>query len=799
MVLRNNTKEVVFFMKRFQKIFISFFLIFTLFSSQIFAFADWNTRVYEAKDEEYIAKGVKHERRLYFTNGGWIHVNLLRVDLNEPSNMIEVLTHTNGLGNKATLSQLVNQNPQVVGAVNGDFFDMFNPATLGPIVKDGELMTTPFYLPHQMATFNLTKDRIPSIEYWTTPEITLSNKNRPAVLQFSTINKFSENSEAAVLYTPQWGEKTPALSKKLPEATEVVIENNHITAFRPAGQGCPIPKNGFVLWTTGFFANHIKTYFAVGEEVELTIKVTPDFHQLASTIGGGAKIVENGQAKTSFTHEIKGIHPRTAIGISKDRKEVFLVTIDGRTAFYSGVSQRELADIMVSLGAFEAINLDGGGSTEMVLRPQGTAETSIVNHPSGGAERRLMDGIGIRNTAQKTNQIQRIKLETKDSNIFVHTSRAITVQGYDENYYPMNVDLNEVHWHVSGIEGSFEDNIFHPTTAGRGTITAEYRGIEASLEVHILEHPVSLTLSPSSVSMEPNSEKWISGIATDREGYQGLVHFRDLHPIIPEGLGTLGAGGVFKASSYPNSGTIQVSLGNATSTLPVSIGGKPLPEKIPDTPANLPDPRNQEAVLQDPKSFQFFAYGKVNHIDTLCDNLVLRKMVDTINATHSPSVFTEWVDSRLTNQLEKPTLIAGQGYNATRHQDSLFVQLDNSRGGLRETDFTQWSWLLQTLKNTDCSSIFILLPQSLSFKDPLEEKLFKDTLIQAKKEKSADVWVLMGGGDTFRVTPENGIRYVQLKDYPQYDSIDIFTELPYMLFTVNGNKVTYEILPMYTK
>ena len=78
-----------------------------------------------------------------------------------------------------------------------------------------------------------------------------------------------------------------------------------------------------------------------------------------------------------------GLHPRTFFGLSQDRKTLYLVTVDGRRKGYSeGMELKEGADLLRRLGAYDAINMDGGGSTTMVLVRQDKPE--LVNRPSGG-------------------------------------------------------------------------------------------------------------------------------------------------------------------------------------------------------------------------------------------------------------------------------------------------------------------------------------------------------------------------------------------------------------------------------
>ncbi len=84
-------------------------------------------------------------------------------------------------------------------------------------------------------------------------------------------------------------------------------------------------------------------------------------------------------------------NPRTAIGISADRRTLLFAVVDGRGRRASaGVNGQELAWLMGELGAWQALNLDGGGSSTMWLRGRG-----IVNRPSDGSERSVLNHVGV--------------------------------------------------------------------------------------------------------------------------------------------------------------------------------------------------------------------------------------------------------------------------------------------------------------------------------------------------------------------------------------------------------------------
>jgi exopolysaccharide biosynthesis protein len=111
----------------------------------------------------------------------------------------------------------------------------------------------------------------------------------------------------------------------------------------------------------------------------------------------GRHLVSAGVAGTQMScKRTERLPARTAIGWSQDRKQLILVVIDHWSKLHlHGVEPDQMAQIMRDLGAYEAYMFDGGGSTEMVVRPKPGAKVSIRNHPSDGRERRIPIGFGI--------------------------------------------------------------------------------------------------------------------------------------------------------------------------------------------------------------------------------------------------------------------------------------------------------------------------------------------------------------------------------------------------------------------
>lgn len=93
------------------------------------------------------------------------------------------------------------------------------------------------------------------------------------------------------------------------------------------------------------------------------------------------------------------MHPRTAIGVDRDTKTLLLLVVDGRQSDSRGYTMAELADQMVALGADDALNLDGGGSSQLVAKRWNGL--TVMNSPSDGYARPVANGIEVRYQAPR--------------------------------------------------------------------------------------------------------------------------------------------------------------------------------------------------------------------------------------------------------------------------------------------------------------------------------------------------------------------------------------------------------------
>lgn len=150
-----------------------------------------------------------------------------------------------------------------------------------------------------------------------------------------------------------------------------------------------IPAGGSVLSGSGRSGEWLKRYSALGQEMGVDARVTQDQACAAQDIvSAGPRVVREGKLDLSeggFAHA-KARHPRTAAALTKDGRILFLV-VDGRQRSSVGMTLEELGTTLVEMGAWEAVNLDGGGSSTFY------AAGRIWNSPSDGRPRPVSDAL----------------------------------------------------------------------------------------------------------------------------------------------------------------------------------------------------------------------------------------------------------------------------------------------------------------------------------------------------------------------------------------------------------------------
>ena len=126
-----------------------------------------------------------------------------------------------------------------------------------------------------------------------------------------------------------------------------------------------------------------------------------DLEQVDEALSGFHMLVENGLDVVERTASrqspgFAGVNPRTAVGVDKEGKILWLAVFDGRQKGISeGITLHELGQYFLDLGAYQALNFDGGGSSTMVLQDPKTNEHKLVNTPSDQPPRLVANNLGV--------------------------------------------------------------------------------------------------------------------------------------------------------------------------------------------------------------------------------------------------------------------------------------------------------------------------------------------------------------------------------------------------------------------
>lgn len=520
--------------------------------------------IFSAKKAEPVAPGITYESIWEFTPAGWLRIHLIRADLTRSDVQADLLLSAGGLASGERLRQMA-QRAGAVAAINGDFFFGRGFGTpIGPVVKDGELLSSPSR--RDLASFGLRQDGTSFLGYWTFQGSVVAGDGTSFPL--AGFNKPGESYQQLYAYDFHWGKTTP--SGITQGSLAAVVSGGQVVSLGPADGGVPIPAGSTVLVGAGPAAEFLTAHLPVGGRVQININTTPAWQELAWALGGGTVLVENGQI-APFTHEVKGISPRSAVGVTRDGRELLLVAVDGRQEESRGLTQAEWAALLLKLGAYQALNLDGGGSTTVLARLPGEASAELVNRPSEGVERSVGNGIGLFSSAPR-GELAGLVLAAADTNVPLKGQRAITVKGFDAAYNPVAVDKTKVTWSVEPASlGTIKDGVFLARASGQGKIKARLGAASGELSIRVIGPAYRLEPDPAQLALAPGQEATLQVYARDAQGFRALLDPDDVNWRVLGEVGTVAAG-KFKAAPSAASGALEARFGNLAARVLVSVG-----------------------------------------------------------------------------------------------------------------------------------------------------------------------------------------------------------------------------------
>ncbi|MFB7636477.1 phosphodiester glycosidase family protein [Streptomyces sp. NPDC056149] len=351
---------------------------------------------------------------------GLVHGHLLTVDLSAPAVTVDLL-HPAAVAARTRVSELAGER-DAVAAVNGDFFNISEAqhpgveatgSSVGPAVSSGRELKAAVPNGQRFGPAlppGATTEDVLGVGYdhrARLDRLTLHGTIRTphGSWPLRGLNQYALPEGGIGAYTAQWGQvsreravcgtDTDRAAGCDTDTAEVTIRNGRVTetAERP-GAGV-IEPGSVVLLGREAGARRLRTLH-IGQRVRLTHRLAPRLPGRLRCAVGGFPVLRNGRPAGGL--DTAAVTMRTSAGTAHHGRTLLLMALDGEKGQHqTGLTVRELADLMARLGARDALDLDGGGSSTFVTRDQHDEE-QVRNHPTDGRERRVANAVGVFST-----------------------------------------------------------------------------------------------------------------------------------------------------------------------------------------------------------------------------------------------------------------------------------------------------------------------------------------------------------------------------------------------------------------
>jgi putative cell wall-binding protein len=396
-------------------------------------------------DQLTVAPGLVRQVYRYQGERGGVDVQVLRLRPEDPRVTLRPeLGKGDVPGMEATHEAVTRLAPEgAIAGVNAHFFSWSGtPAgdPVGMMVRDGQYVSQPERGSIWRGGFGIQRDGgvvFGHPAYGGT--IRLPEKHQPT-FPINAVNRWPKpptttdpERREITAFTPSYGNTTgtPAGTVEV-QFRDYVLDPTHrrtATVVSTSSSGnVNIPSRGIVVAATGNFGKEILEQLQPGDTVELAFEVSAGWEDLWQAVQGGPMLLTNGARTGAASWEREGFdprrhsdarHPRTAVA-KTGGGELLLVTMDGRSSRSAGLSMRDAQTLLLHLGARDAVMMDGGGSTQMVV------DNTLVNRPS--------DSSGFRRVA--TNMV-----------VYSHRLREPDVRRIGEgDHYRIAADVARTGW-----------------------------------------------------------------------------------------------------------------------------------------------------------------------------------------------------------------------------------------------------------------------------------------------------------------------------------------------------------------
>lgn len=500
----------------------------------------------------------------------WVTGNVLVANTTEPTLSMD-LVDTGNVAAVAPVSQQIANDPSVVAAVNSDTFDMnaSNAPTHTNVSAEHGIRSIS---PDSPTAITVDANGAAAIQQLAGAS-TATFGNDPAKRPVASVNSPSVPGDALVYYTQAWG--TWPLKNVLDAAHAgnvhaVWIKDGKVEragVIDDLAANTALGDGEAILIGTGTQGDAVGALKA-GDAAQVTVALNKDVKVAA---GGRVVLMQDGAIVVPQDNDYK--HARMVAGISQDGSRLYLLEVDGNQADSLGLTLYDAAAQLQAFGAWNAVELDGGGSATMIARKAGTTAPQIVNRPSDGNERSVTNALVFRSSASAT--------QLADAQVAPAAAKASTrvLEGLTRTFAGSAVASNGAGIASAGTFGAQGDvtlessdaatstAVVRGTRHGAGTVSFATQGATASANVTVLGRLDHASASDSTVSLQSRDATATTVVTGfDADGYDALIEPRDIT--------VSGGDGVVQAQAQPDGSFLLTPLvDSGAATLTYTIAG----------------------------------------------------------------------------------------------------------------------------------------------------------------------------------------------------------------------------------
>lgn len=514
---------------------------------------------------------------------------VVEIDITNPYINIETAKGGNRLLSRDIPSNMSKNNNyaghRVVSAINGDYYHTGGEYLNAPITS--QVMNGQFIwgFSNNRSAFSFNEDKKPHI---INPQFTgavYAQDTAEIWLSYPLSNvNFTRGTDQMVFYNRYKGASTgtniygfecqanPIDDWIVNDTVRAVIES------RVSGVGnMAIPEGKIVISGHGAANTFMNNHMQIGDTVKIVQGLANNLPRLTQLVGGGPRMLKDGVdvVAASYPNESIGSahcsdrHPRTAIGFDQDSTKVYFVVVDGRQAGFSvGMSLYEMAAFMKEIGVAHAVNLDGGGSSSIVVW------NSQMNSPSDGSERSVSNGVLCISSAPDDGDMKHIQFVRDSIAVYKKKTVSTGLTGWSEHYHPRSIsdwnNISTVYNTDMGVfsEGNFTASDIHGNT--KLVVTLNTEGESDSVLIHVIELS-DLEISPKYVTTDSSKTIRFSVSARNEAGSRSVMsndifEFELLNPAV----GSINERVEFNATASGQTALV-VKYGDNTDTAFISI------------------------------------------------------------------------------------------------------------------------------------------------------------------------------------------------------------------------------------